>query len=93
MHISHTMLSVCSTWTGGNDRALEYFKRALRIYPAMYQAYNRIGIIYGEKGDTMTAISMFKKTIELRPDFLGHTITLGRHIILIMILNRPLPII
>jgi len=54
---------------GDTEKAMESFKRAIRIYPMMNEAYNRMGILYGSNGDTESAIAMFKKAIELRPDY------------------------
>ena len=47
--------------------AIEEFRIAIQLDPAYADAYNNLGVAYGNKGMTDAAIEQFRKAIELNP--------------------------
>jgi tetratricopeptide (TPR) repeat protein len=50
------------------DKAIEYYKEAIKIDPMYVNAYYNIGIAYGQKGDYDEALQMFKKAVIISPN-------------------------
>jgi len=56
-----------------NDKALEYYKKAIELKPDYAMAYNNIGAIYESKQDYDKALEYYNKAIELEPDVIAYT--------------------
>jgi arylsulfatase A-like enzyme/Flp pilus assembly protein TadD len=57
--------------------AMENFNRALEIDPRLFAAYNGRGAAYKFNGQVENAISDWKKTIEINPDYIDAYFNLG----------------
>jgi len=55
-------------FTGKPDQALTLFQRVAELAPQSYEAYQRMAIVNGNKGDIASAVKNYKKAIELNPD-------------------------
>ncbi|MBN1385150.1 MAG: tetratricopeptide repeat protein [Elusimicrobia bacterium] len=64
----HTNLGVEYLDRNQDDRALQEFETALRIYPYYSKAHTNIGNIYLKKGMVDKAIEKYKQAINLEPD-------------------------
>lgn len=51
--------------------ALRYYKKAIKVNPFYYQAYNDAGLIYVSLGNREEAIKMYKKAISLNPQYIA----------------------
>ncbi len=59
------------------EKALDYYKRSLELYPLYHAAYNNIGTIYSNDGLLDYAIIAFKNAIEINPDYIQAHFNLG----------------
>ncbi|NMC00536.1 MAG: tetratricopeptide repeat protein [Thermoanaerobaculaceae bacterium] len=50
---------------GRVEKAKSLFKKAIKIYPELKEAYNNLGILLKEEGDIKEAIECYKKAIEI----------------------------
>ncbi|MDA2938701.1 tetratricopeptide repeat protein [Acidobacteria bacterium AH-259-A15] len=48
-------------------KALEHFRKAIRLHPQFFQAYNNLGGIYLRMGNLSEAETAFSKAIEINP--------------------------
>jgi|WetSurMetagenome_2_1015567.scaffolds.fasta_scaffold25717_2 protein O-mannosyl-transferase len=62
---------------GDFDRAIEYFKEAIRSDSTNFSPYFLLGEIYKKTGKDSSSIACFKKAIHFKPDFLGAYLYLG----------------
>jgi tetratricopeptide (TPR) repeat protein len=83
--IAYQQVGVSYQSMGENDRALEFYQKALAIRPYP-QAYSNIGAIYHQRGDYAKAVEAYQQAIALRPNAretqrnLGDALArLGRH--------------
>jgi Tfp pilus assembly protein PilF len=79
-------LGLISLWADEYEKALPYFKKAVKKDPSYADAYFQIGFCSGELGHHKEAIEAFKQVIRIQPDYteahynLGVTYAvLGRH--------------
>ena len=56
-------------WTDDYEKALPYFKEAVKKDPGYVEAYFCIGYCYGQLGRYTEAISAFKEAIRIKPDY------------------------
>ena len=60
------------------DTALQFFRKAIRVYPNSYEAYVQAGRVHSRSRDYSGAISNYKKALSIKPDLpvahfnLGH---------------------
>ncbi len=59
------------------EKALDYYKESLRLYPLYHAAYNNIGTIYSKSGLFDQAITAFKEAIKINPDYVQSHFNLG----------------
>ena len=64
-------LSLLYSTTGQYDKALEAIDKAIALTPDDADAYDSKGEILLKKGDTKGALKMWKKVLELDPDYLS----------------------
>lgn len=50
---------------GDYARALNEYKRAIEMYPGFIEAYNNMGEIYSQLGESSTAISTYKRALDI----------------------------
>ena len=50
------------------DEAILAYKKAIQLSPQNHLAYNNLGVMYLNLGDTIQAEDMFLKTVDMRPD-------------------------
>jgi tetratricopeptide (TPR) repeat protein len=62
---------------GQYEKALELFRKALDLDPAMTEAYNNLGLTYTEINEEEKATEAFKKAIELGPELAAAYNNLG----------------
>lgn len=54
---------------GNIDKAIEEYKKALKVYDDNAYLYNNMGISYYKKGDFEKALECYKKSIKISPNF------------------------
>jgi len=59
------------------EKALDYYKESLRLYPLYHAAYNNIGTIYSKNGLLDQAITAFNEAIKINPDYIQSHFNLG----------------
>jgi tetratricopeptide (TPR) repeat protein len=62
---------------GQYEKALDLFRKALELDPAMTEAYNNLGLTYTEIGEEEKATEAFKKAISLSPELAAAYNNLG----------------
>lgn len=62
---------------GDYNKALDYYKESLRLYPRYHAAYNNIGTIYSKNGFFDQAIAAFTEAIKINPDYVQAHFNLG----------------
>ncbi|MBN1821786.1 MAG: tetratricopeptide repeat protein [Prolixibacteraceae bacterium] len=55
--------------SGENEKAKEFFLKAIEIDPLYANPYNELGIVYSELKDFKNAIKYYSKAIELDPNY------------------------
>lgn len=60
-------VAVCYKMLGNIDKAIEYYKRSLKIYPAGDFALMNLGVIYTKKKDYSTANKYYQNLIDFQP--------------------------
>jgi len=50
------------------DRAIEFFKLNVALYPNSFNVYDRLGEAYMAKGDKAAAVKNYEKSLELNPE-------------------------
>ena len=53
---------------GNNSEAIEIFKLNTEAFPQSFNAYDSLGEVYMNIGDTKNATNNYKKSLELNPD-------------------------
>ncbi len=61
-------LAIAYHQKGEEDKALEYYEKALALNPKISKAYNAIGAILARRKQTQKAIEYFEKSIQADPD-------------------------
>ena len=59
------------------EKALDYYKNSLELYPRYHAAYNNIGTIYSKNGLLDQAITAFKEAIKINHDYIQSHFNLG----------------
>ncbi len=62
---------------GNTDKAVEYFRRAIRVDPTMFESYNNLGTIYFKAEDYKTASGLFITALRLKPQATAARFNLG----------------
>lgn len=63
--------------TGNIDKAMTYYKQALKYDDSFYLAYFQIGVIEKKQGNSDQAIENFLKVLEIKPEYAKAWFTLG----------------
>ncbi len=61
-------LAYCNRKQGNNDKALEYYTKAIELNPNDSSSYNNRALIYEDKEEFNLALKDFDKAIEIKPD-------------------------
>lgn len=61
-------LGTASAFEGNFDKGIEYFKKAVEIYPYFVHAYYNMGTAYQKKFDLRRSVECMKKVIEIGSD-------------------------
>ena len=62
-----------------NEEALRLFKFNIELYPDAYNTYNSYGECLLKMGDTINAIKVYEKSLELNPDDQSGIEVLSQH--------------
>jgi tetratricopeptide (TPR) repeat protein len=73
----HNNAGVMAYHNGQYEKALELFRKAVEIEPAMTEAYNNLGLAYTETNDAKRATEAFRKAIEIEPELAAAYNNLG----------------
>jgi tetratricopeptide (TPR) repeat protein len=73
----HNNAGVMAYHNGQYEKALEMFRKAVEIEPAMTEAYNNLGLAYTEMNDVKRATEAFRKAIEIEPELAAAYNNLG----------------
>ena len=66
---------------GNSDSALYNIQKLVEENPESYDAYNRLGLVYGGRKEMLLSEEAYKKAIELNPDnYEAYTRLCGQHI-------------
>ncbi|WP_457577212.1 tetratricopeptide repeat protein [Desulfomarina sp.] len=72
-------IGLCHYGLGSASEAMMWLQKALRIDEFDHRALNLLGKVYFENGEgAEVALSLCRKSVELRPDLLGYRIVLAR---------------
>ena len=52
---------------GDNEKAIEYYKRVVKLEPFNYKPYYNLALIYNDTNDKLNAAAYYEKTIRLNP--------------------------
>lgn len=64
-HVVQYAMGVCYAFQDDYDTALEYFEKAIQIFPYFTEAYFNKGVAYKEKLDIRNMIEAFQNVVEL----------------------------
>lgn len=66
---AYRMMGWALSYKGDKERAIEALKKAIEINPNDYRGYYHSGYVYMDLGKHEDAEAMFKKVLEMRPNF------------------------
>ena len=62
---------------GEHERALDYYRRALRVAPAFCPSIDAMGQVHESVGDLGAALDVYKNAVQCAPNDLGYHLRLG----------------
>jgi len=72
--LSYKYLGICYWYQNANDKAIEYYKKAVKEYDAvgdldgLASVYNNLGLAYDDKSDYSGAINYHSKSLKIREE-------------------------